>query len=306
MRSCREMPRRRDARCGRNWSRHSPCSTPSDLRRSFWKRVAMLDTEPWMRRFPAAVSPTTPWTVLFFPHSGGSAGSYQELAARVADLARTACVQYPGRAERGREPLFTDVHVLADQVAGALIRRGEAGPMIFFGHSLGAAVAYEVVRRMPDQRRIVLVASGHPAPSRLKLPALDCVSDVRDDSEDRDKPLIELIKSLGGPDAGLLDHPLLRRMFLPVIRGDLMAHSRYRPEADSAVDCPVIALMGTADPLTSTQDVRAWERHTSSGLRVHVLPGGHFFTQQHTGDVADILRRVMTAHAGSSRQGPAR
>ncbi|MGC9538544.1 thioesterase II family protein [Streptomyces sp. UG1] len=253
--------------------------------------AAMLDVELWIRRFPVATTPATPWTVLFFPHSGGSAGSYQHLAAQVAGMARTACVQYPGRAERGGEPLFTDVHVLADQVAEALPAARENAPVIFFGHSLGAAVAYEVVRRTPDQRHIVLVASGHPAPSRLELSALDSVSD---DSEDSDEPLIELIKSLGGADADLLDHPVLRRMFLPVIRSDLMAHRRYRPEAGSAVNCPVIALMGATDPLTNAPDVQAWEQHTSSSLRVHVLPGGHFFTNQHIDEVVDILRRIMT------------
>ncbi|WP_328475979.1 alpha/beta fold hydrolase [Streptomyces sp. NBC_00377] len=249
----------------------------------------MLDAEPWIRSFPATALPATPWRILFFPHSGGSAGSYQELAARLARTARTACVQYPGRAERGREPLFTDVHILADQVAEALAPVRGDGPLVLFGHSLGAAVAYEVARRMPDQRRLVLVASGHPAPSRIRLPAL-----VGEGSGDPDGPLVELIGSLGGADARLLDHPVLRQMFLPVIRGDLLAHSRYRPEAGSTIDCPVVALTGTTDPLTTPLDVRAWERHTSSALRVHELPGGHFFTNERAEDVADILRSVMT------------
>jgi surfactin synthase thioesterase subunit len=252
----------------------------------------MLDAEPWIRSFPSAALPVTPWTVLFFPHSGGSADSCRDLAARLADTARTACVQYPGRAERGREPLFTDVHVLADQVAEALAPVRGDGPLVLFGHSLGAAVAYEVVRRMPDQRRLVLVASGHPAPSRIRLPVLE--DPVGESSGDFDGPLVELIGSLGGADAGLLEHPVLRQMFLPVIRGDLMAYSRYRPAAGSAVDCPVVALTGTTDPLTNPLDVRAWERHTSSTLRVHELPGGHFFTNEHAEKVADILRGVMT------------
>jgi surfactin synthase thioesterase subunit len=250
----------------------------------------MLDTEPWIRCFPAAASPATPWTVLFFPHSGGSAGSYQHLAEQVTDMARAMCVRYPGRAERQREPLFTDVHVLADQVAEALTRMREDGPMIFFGHSLGAAVAYEVVRRLPDQRQIVLVASGHPAPSCIRLPALDSAGDG---SKDADEPFVELIRSLGGADAALLDHPVLRRMFLPVIRSDLMAHSRYRSGADSAVSCPIIALMGAADPLTNSPDVQAWQRHTSSTMRVHTLPGGHFFTNENTKEVVDVLRGVL-------------
>ncbi|MFJ9359365.1 thioesterase II family protein [Streptomyces mirabilis] len=252
----------------------------------------MLDAEPWIRSFLAAALPATPWRVLFFPHSGGSASSYHDLAARLADTARTACVQYPGRAERVREPLFTDVHVLADQVAEALTPVRGDGPLVLFGHSLGAAVAYEVVRRMPDQRRLVLVASGHPAPSRIRLPALE--DPVGEGSHDPDGRLVELIGSLGGADAGLLDHPVLRQIFVPVIRSDLMAHSRYRPAADSAVDCPVVALTGTTDPLTNPLDVRAWVRHTSSTLRVHELPGGHFFTNERAEDVADILRGVMT------------
>jgi surfactin synthase thioesterase subunit len=67
---------------------------------------------------------------------------------------------------------------------------------------------------------------------------------------------------------------MLRQIFLPVIRGDLMAHSRYRPAAGSVVDCQVVALTGTTAPVTNFLDVRAWERHISSPLRVHELPGG--------------------------------
>ncbi|MFY7628244.1 thioesterase II family protein [Streptomyces sp. NY05-11A] len=145
---------------------------------------------------------------------------------------RRACATRGGRNE---DPLFTDLYVLADQVAEALAPVRGDGPLLLLGHSLGTAVAYEVVRRMPDQRRLALVASGHPAPSRIRLPVLD--DPVGDGWGDPDGPLVELIASLGGADAGLLEHPALRQIFLPVIRGDLMAHSRYRPAVGSAVDC---------------------------------------------------------------------
>jgi surfactin synthase thioesterase subunit len=256
--------------------------------------VDTMDAEPWIRRYPLPGSPTTAWQILFFPHSGGSADSCQPLAAQLADFASTAGVRYPGRAEREREPFFTDVHVLADRVAEALATVREDGPLLLFGHSLGAAVAYEVARRLPDQSRIVLVASGHPAPSRLELPDLGPDDDGTGDAE-ADEPLAGLIRSLGGTDAGLLDHPLLRRMFLPVIRADLRAHSRYRPGPGSSVGCRIVALMGADDPLTDGPRVRAWQRHTAAPVRVHTFPGGHFFTHTHTAEVAEILRHVMTA-----------
>ncbi|MBT2410998.1 thioesterase [Streptomyces sp. ISL-12] len=253
-----------------------------------------MDAEPWIRRYPQTVPPATAWRALFFPHSGGSADSCQPLAARLAGFASTAGVRYPGRAERGREPFFTDVHVLADQVAGALATVRADGPLLLFGHSLGAAVAYEVARRLPDQRHTVLVASGHPAPSRLELPGFD-----DDGAGDADASLTELIRSLGGADAALLDHPLLRRMFLPVIRADLRAHRRYRPGPGSAVGCRVVALMGADDPLTDEPRMQAWQRHTTAPLRVHTFSGGHFFTHTHTAEVAELLRHVMTAGPGT-------
>ncbi|MFD6247231.1 thioesterase II family protein [Streptomyces roseolus] len=250
----------------------------------------MSDALPWIRPYPAPGPADEPagarrWKVLFFPHSGSSAGSYQRLASLLSGDARTACVQYPGRAEREREPLFTDLHRLADEVAAAFARWRGDDPVLIFGHSLGAAVAYEVVRRTADQDRLLLAVSGHPAPSRLSLPL--------DRPTFSDDQVVDVVKQLGGADADLLEHPLLRQLFLPVIRADLSAHARYRPAADSAVRCPVLALMGDHDPLTNPSDVRAWQEHTRAPLRVHAFAGGHFFTDEHPEEVAAVLRDAM-------------
>ncbi|WP_093804378.1 thioesterase II family protein [Streptomyces sp. Wb2n-11] len=242
---------------------------------------------PCIRSSRTPTSTATPWKVLFFPHSGGSAGSYQDLASRLTGIAETACVEYPGRGERRREPLFTDVHALADEVAEAFAAWRKDRPVILFGHSLGATVAYEVIRRSPDHQHLTLVASGHVAPSRLNLPPMN--------DEGPDEPLIELVSSLGGEAPAILDHPVLRQLFLPVIHSDLSAHGRYLPEPGSAISCPVIALRGDADPLTNAIDVHAWQHHTSSEFRAHTFAGDHFFTTQHSEAVADILRAAMTA-----------
>ncbi|MFJ8310469.1 MULTISPECIES: thioesterase II family protein [unclassified Streptomyces] len=249
---------------------------------------------PHIRPFPTTASADGSPQVLFFPHSGSSADSYQGLAGRIADTARPACVQYPGRADRRSSPPFTDVHALAEELAEAFAAWHEGGPVVLFGHSLGAAVAYEVIRRTADQRQMVLVASGHPAPSRLSLPS---IAPSGDGIGDPDEPLVELLRSLGD-DSRLLDHPVLRGLFLPVIRGDLAAHGRYRPEPGASVDCPVVALMGDSDPLTNPADVQAWERHTTATLRVHTFRGGHFFTNERAGEVADVLRGLW---AGAAR-----
>ncbi|EST35477.1 hypothetical protein M878_05850 [Streptomyces roseochromogenus subsp. oscitans DS 12.976] len=224
---------------------------------------------------------------MFFPHSGGSPASYKEFAACLAGSAHTAAVHYPGRAERYREPSFTSVHTLADEIADRLPAWLGESPALFFGHSLGAAIAYEVVRRVPDQHRMLLVASGHPAPSRLELPPL------AGPGGDPDGPLVSLVSALGGDTPEILEHPVLRQMFLPVIRADLTAHAGYRPAPGSVIRCPLIALEGDADPLTNRSDMHAWSKHTLSTFHHHTFPGGHFFINHHIPRITDIMRAAM-------------
>ncbi|MEU8433258.1 alpha/beta fold hydrolase [Streptomyces sp. NPDC029216] len=262
----------------------------------------MIDFTPWIRGYTLPKTPPAPsWKVLFFPHAGGSADSCRPLAVRLADTAHVACVQYPGRAQRHQDPPFSDVHAVADEVADALASWHGGGPVLLFGHSLGALIAYEVARRTHDQDRIVLVASGHPAPSHLGPRLLTGAQSSR--ADDPDERAAGLVRSLGGDDAGLLDHPLTRRMFLPLIRSDLEAHDRYLPRSGRALRCPVIALMGDSDPLTDRAGVEAWRGHTSSTFRLHTLPGGHFFTGRHPEEVTDILRRTMSVGLGVERVG---
>ena len=79
-------------------------------------------------------------------------------------------VQLPGRGARLNEPAFTRMGPLVDAIVAEVTFDG---PFAFFGHSLGALVAYEVARvlhatgrRQPDR----LFASACPAPH---LPRID-------------------------------------------------------------------------------------------------------------------------------------
>lgn len=242
----------------------------------------MRDAAPWIRHYPSDTRPATPWTVLFFPHSGASSGSYRDLAARLSATAAAACVHYPGRGDRTGEPSFRDVHRLADEVADAFAAAA-SGPVLLFGHSLGAAVAYEVALRT-DHRDLSLVVSGHPAPHRLP--------EILPPPADEDSAAA-LVASLNGSDTRLLTHPLLRRLFLPVLHADLTAHSRYRP-SPGPLDLPLTVLTGSADPLTpaGTTD---WSAYTTAGCTHRTVPGGHFFTDTRPEAVVDVLLATMAA-----------
>ena len=56
-------------------------------------------------------------------------------------------MQYPGREDRAVEPCITNIPDLADQIHAAL-RPSLPGTFAFFGHSMGAILAFELARRI--------------------------------------------------------------------------------------------------------------------------------------------------------------
>ncbi|MEV5509632.1 thioesterase II family protein [Streptomyces orinoci] len=222
------------------------------------------------------------------PHAGGSAAYFFPLSRALASVASVAAVQYPGRQERYAEPLVKDLHRLADEIADA-VRPLLDRPTAFFGHSMGALLAFEVVRRLERDPAFTarhLFLSGHGAPSRHYSEGIH----LRDD-----KGVIAAVRALGGSDAAVLDNPELLRMALPVLRADFCAVENYRCEPGASVRSPVTVLTGDADPRTSFDDACAWREHTTGNCDVRVFPGGHFYLNDQREKVVKLLLTDLEA-----------
>ena len=121
----------------------------------------------WLRRFhPAADAPVR---LVCFPHAGGSASFYFPGSAALADGCDVSALQYPGRQDRRHEPNVDDIGVLADRIAPVLEPLFDR-PVVFFGHSMGAVLAFEVARRLEARGHepALLFASGRRAPSTVR------------------------------------------------------------------------------------------------------------------------------------------
>ncbi|MFD4415921.1 thioesterase II family protein [Streptomyces sp. NPDC058251] len=221
-----------------------------------------------------------------FPHAGGSASYFGPLARALAPGVETWAMQYPGRQDRYREPLLDSVTDLADAAFMAL-RRELRAPYAFFGHSLGAVVAFEVARRfeqLTPQGPVRLFASARRAPS---------VAGQADVHLRDDDGLVQEMTRLGGTDTAVLADPELRALVLPVVRADYRAVENYSPSAGARLTCPVSVLVGDADPVTPVSDAAAWDLHTTKGADVQVFAGGHFYLDWHTAAVASAITRSL-------------
>ncbi|MFC0110427.1 thioesterase II family protein [Kibdelosporangium aridum] len=221
----------------------------------------------WIRRFVQA--PGASARLVCLPHAGGSASYYLPVAKALAPKVDVLAIQYPGRQDRRDEPCLETCQEMADGVFEAL-RPLTDKPLTIFGHSMGASVAFELVRRLEDAgvRPTALFASGRRAPSRVR----DEQVSLRDD-----EGLIAEVKRLGGAGSHLLDDEDILAMVLPSIRADYRAAETYRWTPGPKLSTPVFAFIGDADPKVNQDEARAWAEHTTGEFQFRVFSGDHFY-----------------------------
>src|SRR5262245_14802813 len=105
--------------------------------------MAAPAASPWIVRKPR---PAARLRLFCFPYSGGGAGAFRGWGDAMPSL-EVCAVQAPGRENRMGEPALTHIDPLVEQIALA-VRPLLDMPFAFFGHSLGAFVAFEVARSL--------------------------------------------------------------------------------------------------------------------------------------------------------------
>ena len=176
-------------------------------------------------------------------------------------------VQYPGRQDRRTEKSIEDIGELADCVFDAIVPWCE-GRVTFFGHSMGAILAFEVARRLQRRKGVAplaLIVSGRRGPSAHRVETVH----RRNDEE-----ILAEIQYLSGTDPRVLADQELVQMILSATRSDYKAIETYRYDPGPKLSCSILALVGDSDPRATIDEVKDWERHTSREFDLQVYPVG--------------------------------
>lgn len=247
------------------------------------------DNALWVRRYhPAADSAVR---LVCLPHAGGSASFFFPVSAALSPAVDVLAIQYPGRQDRRREPCVDTIDELVDGIFHAL-RPWLDKPLIIFGHSMGATVGFELVRRLERESAVAahrLIASGRRAPS--------CPRDERIHQTEDDELLAD-VRSLNGTSSALLSDEEVLRMALPAIRSDYRAAETYEYRPGAGLRCPVTALVGDDDPKVTVDEARAWAGHTEGDFELRVFRGGHFYLVDHQADVLDLISEFAATVRG--------
>ncbi|MFI6345280.1 thioesterase II family protein [Streptomyces sp. NPDC050560] len=247
------------------------------------------DDAPWVRRFHPADTPRA--RVVCFPHAGGSASYFFPVSKALAPSLDVVCLQYPGRQDRRAEPCLDTLDQFADHVTEALAPWRDL-PLVFFGHSLGAVIAFETARRLQADgtELAALFASGRRGPATVR----DERVHLRPDDA-----LVAELRSLSGTDGAVLGDEEILRMILPAVRSDYRAVETYEFRAGETLRCPLTVLVGDADEKVTLDEARTWEQHTTGPFRMRVFPGGHFYLNHHQAEILDALRESAATATAS-------
>lgn len=209
------------------------------------------------------------------PHAGGGASAFRPWVGKVPGAA-VLPVQPPGREGRFREPAYFRMGPLVADLAGVIVAdvaaRPAGRPYAVYGHSLGALVAFELLRelrRRGERGPAHLFVSGCVAPH--------CPFDDGPPVRNMTQPeLVQTLRQLGGTPEWLLSDPSVLEMILPPMRADFSVKETNVYEPEPPFDLPITTLASTDDPRASEELQARWDEQTTGEFELHTLMGGHF------------------------------
>jgi surfactin synthase thioesterase subunit len=226
-----------------------------------------------------------------FPYAGGGTAIFRTWAARLPAWVGVCPARLPGRESRLEEPAFERLEPLVEALAEVLGDHLDT-PYAWFGHSLGALVAFELARRFEREGRprpvALLVASARAPQFRLE---------PLSGAEPGEETLVEELRRLGGR-AELLESSELRKLMLPALRADCALARRYVYEPGPPLEVPIRAYTGAGDARLDPAAVEAWRDQTRSTFRLRLFPGGHFFLHDSEVEFLRALGEDLTELVG--------
>jgi medium-chain acyl-[acyl-carrier-protein] hydrolase len=242
-------------------------------------------------------NPGAEMRLFLFPYAGGGPAAFWKWSSGFPDQIETWIAHYPGRGSRYNEEPAKKMSGLVQGIFQAIPSLLDK-PFAFFGHSLGALVAYELAHALHQnnlQHPIVLFASACSAPHLPDPhPPIHSLPDLE---------FVKTLRELKGIPDEIANQSELLELLLPTLRADfeIVENYQYNP-SEQPLTCPIVAFGGIDDPHVHREHVEAWTSQTSSSFKSIYYPGDHFYLNVANDEVVQSITREMKVSLSAKRK----
>ncbi len=211
-----------------------------------------------------------------FPCAGAGVTYFRGWNKHVPENVDWLPVQLPGREMRFSESSFHSIDELLPALESGLSPFLDV-PHIFFGHSLGALLAFCLARRLRTKNRNGL---RHLYVAAFRSPRLP-------NEHSRlhllpEKEFLERLLQYEGIPRELTTEPEILSLITAIARSDFQLHETYVYRREPQLPQPITVFGGEEDPFVRPEMLTDWQFETSGAFNLCLLPGGHHFLREHT------------------------
>lgn len=253
----------------------------------------MIPVSPWLRAYDPIENPIA--RLICFPHAGGGAAVFRDWQRFFSNI-EVIAVELPGRGARTAESPIDDMDSVLSKLGPVIGALGDR-PFAFFGHSLGASLAY----RLTDW----LSRKGGALPFHLFLSARrppHVPSRVPHIHELSSKEFKEKLAQFGATPQEVLADKAFFDFLTPMLRADFKLAESQDGQRRPPLPVDVTVFAGTEDTETTPCEMDRWKDLTSQSFRSITHEGGHFHLTRRPGEFAAHIGRVVhSSSLGASR-----
>jgi surfactin synthase thioesterase subunit len=211
--------------------------------------------------------------LLTVPYAGADATMFVPWIEYLPDFVELTAVRLPGRGARAGEVSLTDPVQLCAMVAELIMDSDDGRPFVFFGHSIGAMIAFDTVRelRRCGYRLPALLALSAVPPPQGDAFAQACQPILVSDQPWRQLGLTDLLPPEVFRDLGAM------AAFGPPMMADLLLALHHRYVHEAPLDCPVSLFGARDDTMVAVESLSNWQEQTTVPVRLRTYPGGHLY-----------------------------